>query len=346
MSERPHDPERDDRRNVEINVGKVCNSHCVFCLDGLSSRAQQAPMPYDEMRAEIRRWAEQGHRSVGFLGGEPTIYPQIVNAVAYAREQGYTRITLATNGRRLHRVDFTDALLAAGLTRVTISMHSHTAALEDRLTRVPGTYQKKVDAIRLLLRRQAEGQLRDGVSVNLVLNAWNYKPLLRIQKFFFTELGLRDLRINFIRAEGNAEGSRELTPRFAEVVSNLMKAVALNEAHYRHTLTFGGFPMCVLPKSFLNDPGLVRQYMGEYRDMATDCSIRSEGNFGRVTVEDGRARFNWQERKRHDLKSRVDACGQCTVAHLCEGVWNAYLTLYGGADFEPVGPVALVADEG
>ncbi len=34
------------------------------------------------------------------------------------------------------------------------------------------------------------------------------------------------------------------------------------------------------------------------------------------------------------------ACGGCAVSGRCEGVWNAYLDLYGDAELEPVGPDA------
>ena len=107
-------------------------------------------MPFEQMRAELKRWHNDGHRSVGFLGGEPTTYPKIVDSVAYAKELGFTRIAIATNATKLRLHHFTDRILDAGLTRITISMHGHTAELEDKLTRVPGNFEKKVAAIQYL----------------------------------------------------------------------------------------------------------------------------------------------------------------------------------------------------
>ncbi|MAY81821.1 MAG: hypothetical protein CL930_13710, partial [Deltaproteobacteria bacterium] len=78
----PHNPDRDQRRNVEINIGKACNNRCVFCIDGLPKREDRSYMPYPQMQAELKRWYDDGHRSVGFLGGEPTTYPKIVQSVA------------------------------------------------------------------------------------------------------------------------------------------------------------------------------------------------------------------------------------------------------------------------
>lgn len=331
---------RDERRNVEINVGKNCNNKCVFCLDGMPTKEDRRYIAFEEMKAELDRWRAEGHLSVGFLGGEPTTYPKIVESVAYARDLGFTRIALATNAMMLRREVFLDALLAAGLTRTTISMHGHTPELEDKITMVPGGFEKKVTAIRHLKARQARGHLRDGVSVNIVLNGWNYKHLLPMMKFFFDEMGLDDLRVNFVRPEGYAEANADLVPTYTDVVPLLIKAIVLNETHFRKVFTFGGVPMCVLPKTLLESEPLLRRTMGDiFRDLSTDCSIRKEGDNGVdgvAVAQEGRARFNWQDRKRFDLKLHVPACETCAFTSVCEGVWRGYLEIYGEEEFAPL----------
>jgi MoaA/NifB/PqqE/SkfB family radical SAM enzyme len=332
-------PHRDPRKNVEINVGKVCNNKCVFCLDGMPSKEDHTFMPYDAMQAELRRWREEGHLSVGFLGGEPTTYPKITEAVAYAREVGFTRIALATNAMMLRREPFLDGLIAAGLTRVTVSMHGHTAPLEDALTMVPGGFEKKCTALGHLVRRRQAGLLRDGVSVNIVLNGWNYRSLLPMLEFFFERMGLEDLRANFVRPEGYAEDNAELVPTFTAAIPYLVRAIVANERRFRKVFTIGGVPLCMLPQPLLRDQALLARYIGDiYRDLSTDCSIRndSDGDDGVARHEDGRSRFNWQDRKRFDLKYHMPACRTCAVAAVCEGVWRGYLDIYGEDEFAPL----------
>ena len=337
-------PYRDIRRNVEINIGKACNNRCVFCLDGLPKREDRSYMDFELMKSELEKFYNFGHRSVGFLGGEPTTYPKIVDSVAYAKELGFTRIAIATNATKLRLQHFTDKIVEAGLTRVTISMHGHTSELEDKLTRVPGNFEKKCEAIRYLQEKRKAGYLQDGLSVNIVLNGWNYQYLPQMMKFFFIKMGIDDIRVNFVRPEGYAEGSQELTPRYKNVVPILTKAVLLNEFHFKKVFTFGGFPMCTLPKNLLHSKQLLQKYMGEYRDLSTDCSIRSESHQnpsreGVVENEGGRARFNWQDRKRFDLKGRPAACGSCQVASICEGIWQGYLDIWDDSEFVAVSSV-------
>lgn len=338
-AEAPAEVQRDRRKNVEINVGKICNNKCVFCLDGLPATEMRRYMPWPQMRAEIERWYQEGQRSLGFLGGEPTTYPWIVEAVRHARELGYTRITIATNGTKLWRHDFADKLIEAGLTRVTMSMHGHNARLEDSVTGVPGNFEKKKSGLLHLLRRRAEGALPDNVSTNIVVSAANYRHLPNILRFFY-ELGLDDVRANFVRAEGYAETETSLIPSFTEVVPYLVKAVLLNEYKYRRTFTIGSFPLCVLPPELLS-PRLARRYVGEFRDLDTWSSIQtltSDGfPDGIASIEGGRARFNWQERKRHDLKTHPEPnCSGCRFYEVCEGVWKNYLPIHGAGELRAI----------
>lgn len=329
---------RDPRRNVEINIGKVCNNKCVFCLDGLPATELRRYMPWPDMQAEIRRWYEAGNRSLGFLGGEPTTYPYILEAIRYARDLGFTRIAVATNGTKFFRHDFVDRMLEAGLTRVTMSMHGHRPELEDRLTRVPGNFEKKKSGLQYLIRKRDEGFLPDNVSVNIVVNGWNYRHLPQMLRFFF-DLGLDDVRANFVRVEGHAEDDHSLIPRYRDVVPYAVKAILLNEYRYKRTFTLGSFPYCVLPLELLASKDMARRYVGEFRDLDTDCSIQTTSRdkaVGVARIEGGRARFNWQQRKRNDLKAHVETCRACRYTDVCEGIWKGYLTVHGDGEFRGI----------
>ena len=106
MNNQVDSPFRDPRKNVEINVGKACNNKCVFCLDGMPSKEDQSFIDYADMKRELERFAASGHRSVGFLGGEPTMYPCIAESIAYAKELGYKLVKpVAQDRKRTQRRD-------------------------------------------------------------------------------------------------------------------------------------------------------------------------------------------------------------------------------------------------
>lgn len=320
------------RRNLELNVGRACNNHCAFCISGKAVFDEKMWVPPDKAKAEVLAARENGCTSLGFLGGEPTMYPALLDVAAYARSIGYTRVALATNAMLLDDPGFARRCVEAGVTRATISFHAHTKKIEHAITKVPNAWDRKVAAIANLKALQAEGFLEDNVSVNPVVNTLNYEHLPAMVRFF-AKLGIDDVRFNFIRAGGNAEDTPELCPTFTALRPVLERVVEENEARARPlTVTFGEFPYCVLPWFLHANPDLFRRSIGELRDYATDVSI-----FGAAKKEDDkRLRFSWQESKRNDLKQKGDVCRSCRHEVACEGVWRAYVRLHGDGELRAI----------
>lgn len=319
------------RRNLELNIGRACNNHCVFCISGKAAHDERMWISCDQAKQEVRVAYERGCRSLGFLGGEPTIYPHLLEVTQYARELGYTRVALATNAMVLDNMDFARRCVQAGVTRATISFHAHTRALEHKITKVPNAFDRKVKAIGNLLALQVEGQLSDGLSVNPVINSLNFRHLPSMVRFW-RNLGLRDVRFNFIRNMGNAEDYPGLCPTFHELRPALERVVKDNERKDPIVITFGEMPYCAMPWVLHTNPDLFRRYVGELRDYITDVAIFASPR----KPDEGLYRFNWQDSKRNDLKTKVAACASCRYGEPCEGVWKSYVELHGDAEIFPV----------
>lgn len=335
----------DARRNLELNVGMACNNACVFCVSGLpEGKESRRWLPLDKARRELQVAYDAGCRSVGFLGGEPTIYPDLVPAVQFARELGYTRIAVCSNGMKYDDPAFVRTLVDAGVTRFAVSVHSHRPELELELIKVPDGLERKVAGLKNLLAEKAAGRLPDNVSINPVLNKKTYKHVVEFIEFF-TALGIDDIRFNFIRPEGKAEVTegglaadnevaRDVVPTFTEVAPYIRRAIVANEKRFRIHLTFGEMPLCGLPSELLSNPRLLKKYVGEFQDLTTDVALfaaprKQEG-------QDGLDRFNWQDRKRDFLKQSVRACGSCRYHGTCFGVARGYVGLYGEREFRPL----------
>src|SRR5262245_27765935 len=328
----------DGRRNLELNVGMACNNACVFCVSGLpEGKESRRWLPLDKAKRELKHAFDNGCRSIGFLGGEPTIYPELLPAAAYARELGYTRIAVCSNGMKYDDPAFVEALLAAGVTRFAISVHSHKPEIELDLVKVPDALERKVAGIKNLLAAKAAGRVPDNVSINPVLNRKTYRHIVEFMAFW-TGIGVDDIRFNFIRPEGKAEAeedvARDIVPTFTEVAPYIRQAVVANERRFRIHLTFGEMPICGLPPELVANQKLMRRYVGEFQDLVTDVALfaaprKDEG-------KDGLDRFNWQDRKRGQLKQPVAACPTCRYAGTCFGVAKGYVTLYGEREFHPL----------
>jgi len=69
------------RRNLELNLGKVCNNRCILCLDANAPRESRHFVPLERAVEELERGRADGADAVGLLGGEPTIHPAILDIV-------------------------------------------------------------------------------------------------------------------------------------------------------------------------------------------------------------------------------------------------------------------------
>ena len=103
---------------VYVEIGNICNMNCSFC-HGHSRAPRQMRM--EEFSYILDRLTEYTKYIYYHVMGEPLVHPQLPEFIRMAGERGYKSI-LTTNGTLLH--DRMDALLAAGVHKVNISLHS------------------------------------------------------------------------------------------------------------------------------------------------------------------------------------------------------------------------------
>lgn len=124
--------------SIEIEFSRRCNYRCPYCYvprhPDLSQELTRA-----EIRDVILQAADLGARKIIILGGEPTIYPHILEMIAFIRSHGLD-VEIFTNGSGIS-ADFAEALAAQSV-RVVLKMNSFDEATQDGLTGVPGSYRR------------------------------------------------------------------------------------------------------------------------------------------------------------------------------------------------------------
>lgn len=96
-------PTSADPRPISVNfhLFKPCNLRCRFCF--ATFRAVRGRLPFDDARRLLDELALAGTEKVTFVGGEPTLHPEIGPLVSHAHAIGLTTC-LVTNGARLDRL--------------------------------------------------------------------------------------------------------------------------------------------------------------------------------------------------------------------------------------------------
>jgi len=130
---------------MDLALTYRCNNRCPHCY---VARSPDYPeMDTAAWKAVLDRVWEVGIPHVCFTGGEATMREDLVELVAYA--EGLGLVTgLLTNGRRLSDSAYVQALVAAGLDHVQITLESHAEAIHDSMQAVPGAWRETVQGVR------------------------------------------------------------------------------------------------------------------------------------------------------------------------------------------------------
>ena len=291
-----------------------CNFRCPFCFAAWheeKTKPTQKVMNTSgkDWRAYIDKMRERGFERLVISGGEPTMHPDILPLIRYAKSLGYQSIELQTNASLLTPAN-TKRLVKAGVTDALVSLHSHREDTFDRITVTEGLFDTVVNGIKLLIG--------NGVNVMLshVIIKWNVEDLVDYVRFCHVNFpGMRE--ILFFSMQPEARGKRNMhiwphLPRVREMLpAALDEAVRLNVGFRIDAQE--GYPMCFVKGH-------------EQRVDLFDVTDPT-GTFGYDL-----SAFRAIERK----KVKLPRCKEGFFEKACYGFWEGYFMLFGTEGLEPV----------
>lgn len=129
-----------------LRVGYACNSRCTFCC---AQGGWLTPMrKLEEIKRELDRMtSEMDLESISISGGEPTIHPNILDIVRYARDKGFRNIHMNTHARGFKTPEIVRQYMDAGLNSVMVSIHGHTREIQDGIHRVKGAFDQMIKGV-------------------------------------------------------------------------------------------------------------------------------------------------------------------------------------------------------
>jgi hypothetical protein len=279
-----------------VRVGFRCNQDCGFCWQG-----RDWPGP---PRAMLERWIDEmavgGVRELTISGGEPTVYPELLDLARHARAAGL-KPWLQTNAIRMAKPGFAEALVAAGVAGLTVSYHSADPALSDALTRAPGTHERTEAGIRASLRAGM------AVGLNCVVGRRNLADLPATAGRIVAEflpLAPHGLAVSFSNPSDAHEPADGHPVALDEVAGPLSAAVRILIGAGIPVQAVGscGFPPCVLR---------------DVPEMVVPLSL------GRLAPEHFASR------------RKPDVCAPCALYDACVGPRERDLRLFGSRGLVP-----------
>jgi len=184
-----------------LEITGRCNLACTHCY---ASSGPDLPLTERMKFADWCRVIEDarsaGCRRLQFIGGEPTIHPDLEPLLEHAARVGFRRCEVFTNA----------TLLRDGLVRtfkrlrvlVHFSFYSFDPAVHDRITGQKGSFERTVEGIRELVRRRVR------LAAGIILLPENEAHVKQTRKLL-RRLGVHLIGVDQIRGIGR--GQRFLT---------------------------------------------------------------------------------------------------------------------------------------
>ena len=167
--------------SVQLDLTYRCNERCVHCyLD----HDDHGEMTTAEILHLLDEMAAAGVFFLTISGGEILMRKDFFEILEHAHARTFCT-KLKTNGIMIHDAEAA-RIRALGVESVQISIYSHRPEIHDAITKVPGSLQRSIDAIRLL---RNHGIRVDMANVLMIHNARDYPGV----KALAAELGAQFL---------------------------------------------------------------------------------------------------------------------------------------------------------
>ena len=180
-----------DATNIFFHITTHCNLDCRHCYINPPQHGSET-LPLKTITRWLDAFADRGPgANVIFLGGEPTLHPELSGAVRHARATGFGSITIDTNGYLFHEI--LDRVSPDDVDFFSFSLDGATAETNDRL-RGPGSYERCLQGARRTRDRGFATSLIYTVSSTNIHELKRMPPLLEslgISRFFIQVIGLR-----------------------------------------------------------------------------------------------------------------------------------------------------------
>ena len=125
----------------EIFLGKSCNNRCLHC----SYRRKDTSST--DINTILHSLNQKKEENVLFYGGEPALRNDLFQIINAAKENGYRRIKLLTNGRAFSDINFLYQTINAGCYLFEIKLWGSNPSLHNYLTQSPNSFEETISGL-------------------------------------------------------------------------------------------------------------------------------------------------------------------------------------------------------
>jgi radical SAM protein with 4Fe4S-binding SPASM domain len=299
------------------NVTRECNLKCSHCYINAVDRKLENELTTEEGKRLIDQICEVSRPLLILSGGEPLLRPDVYELIKYGSSKGL-KMGLGSNGSLID-VAVAKKLKEAGITTVSISLDSHIAAQHDDFRGVIGSWEKAVNAIKVLHDNNVL------VQVNTSLTHDNYDQIDDIMSFS-ESIGVENFHLFFLVPTGRGMKLDDISPqKYEHMITTTFAKVSKHRLNVR--------PSCA-PQFMRIAQGMgldMRQWIRGCIAGMYYCRIYPNGDITPcpyLPVKVGNVREKsfkeiWQNadmfKKLRDPRTLTGKCGKCDYKMLCGG---------------------------
>jgi MoaA/NifB/PqqE/SkfB family radical SAM enzyme len=180
-----------------LEITRRCNLTCEHCyVSSGPGLPLTEGMRHDDWCRVLDDARAAGCRRVQFIGGEPTIHPDLPRLLEHARHAGFSQCEVFTNATLL-REDLVQTFKRLGVL-VHFSFYSYDPAVHDRLTGQAGSFERTVAGTTRLLAHRVR------VSAGLIRATDDAEHLKKTRRFL-KALGVRSIAEDRVRGVGRGQ---------------------------------------------------------------------------------------------------------------------------------------------
>lgn len=226
-------------RYIEMTMEFRCNLRCVHCMiEGTMDRLRPES---DAAFERILRQNAETNQYDGLIltGSEITLRRDLPELAKRARAHGFSHVRIQTHGVHLADRAYTDRLIDAGIDEYFVSVTAPTAELHDKITAVPGAFDKMMQGFDNLDRYD-----HVAIVTNTVVTALSYQHLGAVvdRLAYLKQLIQMEFWVYWPMAETD---EKQLIVRHSESLPYLREAIHAARAIGRD-VEVKNFPHCLL----------------------------------------------------------------------------------------------------
>ena len=302
-----------------IAINYICNENCKYCPCSKREKNNRYIITLEEINASIDKLIDAGISDITLSGGEPTLHPDFLDVLIYARKNKI-RVTILTNGEMFSSKNFADDFISVsdGMSiKVITTLHGADRKTHEDANGTDGSFERTIQGLKYLSSNGVR------VIIKHCITIYNYRDLSRFYEFISNnfpesvdiqlcgidycgvpEEFLQKEKLSFSRIKEKLEGFFDAFEEKAGKNKDSRNVYCIN------------IPLCSCDPYYWKYMMFNRKNEGysAYRDPLSDGFAPADAISGTDEV----------------------ACSGCIAKHLCAGTYHSAFRLYGKSIVNPI----------